>query len=87
MLGVSRLSLPRIILAGFFVPDAWPISPQGTMQMNLLTRNEVCARARICLSTLSTLIDAGKGPRVCRIGRRILFKPSDVETWIDGLSS
>jgi predicted DNA-binding transcriptional regulator AlpA len=50
---------------------------------DLMTFPEVVARARQPEATMRWLIHKGDGPRHAKIGRRLVFKRSDVETWID----
>ncbi len=47
-----------------------------------MTFPEVVAASRQQEATMRWLIHAGKGPRHAKIGRRLVFRRSDVEAWI-----
>ena len=47
-----------------------------------LTVIEVCQRAGICRARLNELRAEGRGPKETRVGRRVLFRRSDLERWI-----
>jgi excisionase family DNA binding protein len=47
------------------------------------TAEEVAQKLHITLRTLYQWRVDGKGPRGVKVGRQLLFKPSDVEAWID----
>ena len=48
----------------------------------LLTITEVADRLRAPVATIRWWRANGEGPRAARIGRRVLFLESDVETWL-----
>jgi predicted DNA-binding transcriptional regulator AlpA len=50
---------------------------------DLMTFSEVVERARQPEATMRWLIHKGDGPRHAKIGRRLVFKRSDVDTWIE----
>lgn len=49
----------------------------------LLTTTEVAKRTRTPAGTLGYWRSIDKGPRSFRIGRRVAYRESDVERWID----
>jgi predicted DNA-binding transcriptional regulator AlpA len=50
-----------------------------------LLTEEVAALARISVGNLHWLRTQGRGPRASKIGRRLLFRRSDVEEWLGSL--
>lgn len=50
---------------------------------SLLTKREAADRARISERNLERRIKLGTGPKVTRIGRRVLIRAGDYATWID----
>lgn len=50
--------------------------------MHLLTTSEVAARTGIPESTLRYFRANGKGPDYGKIGRRVMYKPEAVDTWL-----
>jgi predicted DNA-binding transcriptional regulator AlpA len=48
----------------------------------LLNVSEVCAELRISPSTLNRWMASGYAPRVTRIGPRVFFARSDVNSWL-----
>jgi len=53
---------------------------QGT----LLTTDEVARMCRVGRTTLYKWAQRGQGPAALRVGRRSLYRLSDVERWLDG---
>lgn len=49
----------------------------------LLTLEEAAARLRIHRSTLYALLREGRGPRTVRINSRLLFRPADIEAFVE----
>ncbi|KRB73049.1 hypothetical protein ASE01_19940 [Nocardioides sp. Root190] len=49
----------------------------------LLRMNEVSERTGVPLETLRYWRKQGRGPKAARIGRRVVYRAADVETWID----
>lgn len=49
----------------------------------LLRIDEVAARTGIAQSTLRWWRQSGQGPRSAKFGKRIVYRESDVEAWID----
>jgi excisionase family DNA binding protein len=49
----------------------------------LLTDDEVAERLRIGARTLEKWRGQGGGPRFIRVGRRPLYKSSDVDAWLE----
>lgn len=44
---------------------------------------EAAGQLSLTEQALRDLVYKGRGPHVTRIGRRALFRPSDVEAWVD----
>lgn len=51
--------------------------------MDTLTAQEVSAEYRIPLPTLRWWVQSSTGPKSFKLGRRRLYKRSDVEAWIE----
>jgi predicted DNA-binding transcriptional regulator AlpA len=49
---------------------------------DLLTTEEVAALSRKSVGTIRWLKATGKGPRCGKLGRRVVYRRSDVEAWI-----
>lgn len=49
----------------------------------LLTEAETSERLRTPLATLRYWRQTGYGPRSAKIGRRVLYRESDVKAWLD----
>lgn len=56
------------------------------MPTQLMDKAQAAAAAHICTRNLDNLITQGRGPRVTRIGKRVLFAESDVDTWLKSLA-
>ena len=54
------------------------------MNDQLLTITEVAALLRVPVATLRWWGHKGSGPDRFKIGRRIMYRQSDVDKWIDG---
>ena len=52
------------------------------MAQKLLTAAEVADQLGVALRTLTHWRTTGRGPRYHRIGRKPLYRPSDVEQWV-----
>jgi predicted DNA-binding transcriptional regulator AlpA len=50
--------------------------------MKLYTYVEIAAAARISISSLQRRIKDGTGPRVHRIGHRVLCNQADLDDWL-----
>ncbi|KQB87063.1 helix-turn-helix transcriptional regulator [Corynebacterium lowii] len=50
--------------------------------MGLLTTTQVAAKTGISESTLRYFRANGKGPECGKIGRRVMYRPEDVDAWI-----
>lgn len=50
---------------------------------NLLTTAEVAAMVRAPQSTVRFWRHQGTGPRGFRVGRRVVYKVEDVQSWLD----
>jgi predicted DNA-binding transcriptional regulator AlpA len=48
-----------------------------------LTHVEAATRARMSPTTLYAHNKAGTGPRRIRVGGRVLYRPEDVDEWLD----
>jgi excisionase family DNA binding protein len=53
------------------------------MEDHLLTMAEVAARVRAPLDTVRYWRAQGTGPQGFKVGRRVLFRESDVAAWLD----
>jgi predicted DNA-binding transcriptional regulator AlpA len=49
----------------------------------LLTIEEVSEMTRIPIATLRYYRATGQGPKSARLGRRVVYRRSDVEAWIE----
>jgi predicted DNA-binding transcriptional regulator AlpA len=60
-----------------------PVPPDpGTFVAPLyLTQGEVAAHLRLSERTLERLRACGTGPRFVKLGRRVVYRQEDVETW------
>ncbi|MDP8927466.1 MAG: helix-turn-helix domain-containing protein [Actinomycetota bacterium] len=52
-------------------------------KQRLMTVEEVCEYLRMSRDTLYYARYQGRGPKGYRVGRRLLFKPEDVEAWLE----
>lgn len=52
--------------------------------MNLLTIEDVAAELDISVSTLRFYRLKGEGPKSFLLGRRVRYRRSDVEAWVEG---
>jgi predicted DNA-binding transcriptional regulator AlpA len=50
--------------------------------MDLLNQREVAKRLRLSERTLERLRVTGDGPPFCKLGRRVLYRLADIDTWI-----
>jgi hypothetical protein len=50
---------------------------------SILTKPEAAAKARIHLRSLERRIEDGSGPRLTRIGRRVLIREDHLAEWLD----
>lgn len=50
---------------------------------DLLTVDEIAAELRVPESTFRTWRSLGKGPKSFKLGRRVVYRRSDVQAWID----
>lgn len=53
------------------------------MDDELLTTEEVAAYFRTVAGTVRYWRHVGKGPRSLRVGRRVLYRTSDVHAWAE----
>lgn len=51
--------------------------------MTYIPRDQVPEHYPIKLGTLDYYRQIGKGPRWAKIGRRVFYRPEDIEEWID----
>jgi predicted DNA-binding transcriptional regulator AlpA len=49
----------------------------------LLTPTEVSEETGVALATLNTWRTRGGGPRYVKLGRRVAYKRTDLDAWID----
>lgn len=57
------------------------------MDDKLLTTEEVAAHFRTVPATVRYWRHVGKGPRSLRVGRRVLYRTSDVHAWAEAALS
>jgi predicted DNA-binding transcriptional regulator AlpA len=50
--------------------------------MNLLNQREAAELCRLSPRTLERFRCTGFGPRFHKIGRRVLYRHADIETWV-----
>jgi predicted DNA-binding transcriptional regulator AlpA len=77
------------LTAGWLLPVAVrhtfvAVPPTTTADDDLLTLDEVCELGRITPSGFRNLRQQGRVPQGWRIGRRLYFRRTDVETWLNG---
>lgn len=53
----------------------------------LLTVEEVAALLRVPVRTLHQWRYLDRGPRAAKVGRRLLYRRTDIDTWLDSRSS
>lgn len=54
-----------------------------TDRTQLLTSRETAQLLRVPVRTLYVWRGAGTGPRAYRVGKRVLYRRSDVESWLE----
>ncbi|MEA3428283.1 MAG: helix-turn-helix domain-containing protein [Thermodesulfobacteriota bacterium] len=47
-----------------------------------LSPKEAAVRYSICPGTLANMRFQKKGPRFFKVGRKVLYKPQDIENWL-----
>jgi predicted DNA-binding transcriptional regulator AlpA len=52
------------------------------MTSNLLSEREAAARVGLSPRTLEGYRTDGNGPAFVRLGRRVLYRPADLDAWI-----
>jgi Helix-turn-helix domain len=57
--------------------------PDNSMTDKLLTPEEVASNYRQSVATLATWRCRGGGPRFVKLGRRILYRETDLAFWVD----
>ncbi|MGY1845533.1 helix-turn-helix transcriptional regulator [Modestobacter sp. SYSU DS0875] len=58
-------------------------SRETTMGTDLLTLEEAAERLRTSPSTLRYWRHRSEGPKSFRVGRRVLYKRSDLDAWVE----
>jgi excisionase family DNA binding protein len=58
-------------------------APSAGGRENFLTIEELARWLRVELKTIYQWRDRGEGPKGYRVGRRVLFRPSDVLKWLE----
>jgi excisionase family DNA binding protein len=48
----------------------------------VVTADEAARLVGLSASTLAKLRLNGNGPAYCKLGRRVLYRPADLETWL-----
>ena len=54
-----------------------------TNQSIILTTAEAAQKLRLCPSTLAKLRLKGDGPVYCKLGRRVFYRPADLDAWLE----
>ena len=54
--------------------------------IELLTKPEAAAAARICVRSLEKLLAAGRGPTTTRLGGKILIGRDHLNLWLESLA-
>ena len=49
----------------------------------LWSQEETAERLRIATNTLANMRWRGEGPRFCKVGARVLYRPTDVAEYLD----
>ena len=55
----------------------------SNMTVKILTIDEVSERTHIPTNSLRWMRQKGTGPRSGKLGRRVVYRESDVDAWID----
>lgn len=58
-------------------------TPLVSIEQSLLTQRETSRVLHISQRTLQKWRSEGRGPRWLRVGRRIWYRPADIEEWLD----
>jgi predicted DNA-binding transcriptional regulator AlpA len=53
----------------------------------LMTRQQVVHMSGLSLPGLLKMEREGRGPVVLRLGRRVMYRPSDIAAWLDSCAS
>ncbi|MBO6540323.1 MAG: helix-turn-helix domain-containing protein [Rhizobiaceae bacterium] len=48
----------------------------------VLSAGQVAERVGLSLSTLAKMRLSGDGPHYAKLGRRVVYRPEDIDTWI-----
>lgn len=72
----ERLTIPEVAAAGILQNPAVPLP-------DLLTTSEVAHLCRTPSETVRYWRHIGKGPRSFKVGRRVLYRREDVESWVE----
>lgn len=48
----------------------------------VISADQVSARLGLSVSTLAKMRLSGEGPAYSKLGRRVVYRPEDIETWI-----
>jgi hypothetical protein len=67
------------------IPSLFGIDPmaRANSTSSVLTKAEAAAKARIHVRSLERRLENGTGPRVTRIGRRVLIREDHLAEWLD----
>ena len=55
----------------------------STQNRIVLNAGQVAERIGLSESTLAKLRLSGDGPPYCKLGRRVVYRPDDIDAWID----
>ena len=54
------------------------------VEQKAVSANEVAERYSLCLGTLGNMRSRKEGPRFFKNGKRVVYRPEDVEKWLFG---
>ena len=60
--------------------------PDSTLQPSVVDEHGAAARLGIAPATLRNIRSQGRGPKYSRVGRRIVYRVRDVESYLDAHS-
>jgi hypothetical protein len=51
--------------------------------LTVLDATQAASRVGLSVSTLAKLRLRGGGPAYCKLGRRVIYRPDDLEAWLE----
>ena len=61
----------------------YEVNMNTQFQVALLDVDGAAERTGLSISTLAKLRLSGKGPTYIKLGRRVIYKPQDIDSWIE----